>query len=509
MRWFDPPRPATQRSLGAGAGARRVASALTLAVTLASLSACGDAPVAPDLAAEMPATWKEWKAKTATIAPDLGRHWIVEFRVPELTRLAALAEVDNLDLAVATARIAEAEATLDGTRAGLLPSVSGSAEASRSVTPGTQSSFSPPFSARVGDQFQLGVSASWQLDLRGRLRALARADAEALRAARIDREAVRLNLLAAIADDWFRVAAAADRLRIARENVATAERTLQVYRRRLEVGTANALDIAQQESLLASQRAAMPALEIELRQTRNSLVALTGRPPEDLTVRANGLDGVRIPTVAPGLPSALLARRPDVVEAEANLAAASARVEAARAAYLPDITLTGSSGLASAFLRNLLRPDAMASSAAASLAETIFDGGARDADLASARARREELVATYRKSVHSALVDVENALVAVEQNRRREILQRAVVAAARKTQRLTEERLHEGTIDVTTVLEAERTLFAAEDTLVSVRLARLQAVVSLVTALGGGWTKDLSTRPADPADPAEPQVIAP
>lgn len=507
MRRSAIPNRAVARRPGGPSSARRFATGCGLALLLATLSACTDAPVTADLAREMPATWKERPSKETGRPTEIGRDWIAGFRSPELTRLAALAETDGLDLVVASARIAEAEATLASTRSGLAPSVSGSASSSRSVTPGTRSGFSPPFGARVADDFQLGVSASWQLDLRGRLRALARADAESLRAARIDREAVRLNLLAAVADDWFRVAAARDRLRIAAENVATAERTLQVYRRRLEVGTASALDVAQQESLLASLRAAVPALEIELRQTRNSLVALTGRPPEALTIAAPGLDGVRIPVVVPGLPSSLLTRRPDVAEAEASLAAQSARVEAARAAFLPDIGLTGSSGLASAFLRNLLRPDAIASQAAANLAETIFDGGAREADLAGARARHEELIATYRKTVHSALVDVENALVAVEQNRRHEVLQRAVVAAARKTQRLTEERLREGTIDITTVLEAERTLFSAEDTLVNVRLARLQAAVSLITALGGGWSKDAPA--TEPGASSEPQVITP
>jgi len=455
--------------------------------SLLALAGCGETVTAPDVAAELPTTFT---AATEPHAPTLGRDWIASFGAPELTRLAALAEVDNLDIAAASARIAQAEATLAGTRSALGPTLSANATPTRSITPGSRAAANPPFTSNVSDNYQLGVSASWQLDLRGRLRALADADAATARASHVDLEAVRLTTLAAIADDWFLVAATAERLALARESVTTAERTLQVYRRRLEVGTATALDIAEQESLVATQRASIPDLEIQLRQTRNSLVALTGRPPEALAVRANGLSGVRVPTVSAGLPSSLLLRRPDIVEAEATLQSQAARVEAARAAFLPDVTLTASGGFASAFLKNLLRPDAVAASAAASVVETIFDSGARQADLDNARARHTELVATYRKTVHSALTDVENALIAIEQNRRHEALQRAVVEAARKTQRLTEERLREGTIDVTTVLDAERTLFTAEQTLVSVRLARLQAAVSLVTALGGGWTKD-------------------
>lgn len=440
--------------------------------------------MSPDLSAEMPA---RWAAGGDATAPEIGSDWVKGFGSRELERLVALGDADNLDIAAATARIAQAEAELTIARASLAPNVDASASATRTVTPGTRSAWSPPFRANVSDNYQLGLSGSWTIDLNGRLRALAAARGAAVRASRIERDAVRLTTATAIADAWLRVGAARERVRIARESVATAERTLSVYRRRLEVGTATALDLAQQESLVASQRAAIPDLEIEARQTRNALVVLTGRVPEALDPKVASVSGVRVPRISAGVPARLLVRRPDVAVAEADLEAQAANVEAARAAFLPEFSLTGSTGLASAFLKNLLRPDAVASQAAAGLAAPIFDAGTREANLAGARARHEELVAVYRSSVHQALADVENALVALDQNRRHEILQQAVVVAARKAQRLTEDRLAEGTIDVTTVLEAERTLFSAEQTLVTVRLARLRAVVALAGALGGGW----------------------
>ncbi len=438
----------------------------------------------PDVAAEMPAGWA---AGDDTRASEVGSDWVKGFGSRELERLVALGDADNLDIAAAEARIVQAEAALSGARASLGPSVDGSAEASRSVTPGTRTAWSPPFKANVADSWQLGLSGSWTVDLSGRLRALTAAAGASARASRIERDAVRLTTATAIADAWLRVGAAREQVRIARESVTTAERTLTVYKRRLEVGTATALDLAQQESLVAAQRAAIPDLEIEARQTRNALVVLTGRVPEALDPKIATVSGVRVPRIAAGVPSRLLVRRPDVAVAEANLAAQAANVEAARAAFLPQLSLTGSTGLASAFLKNLLRPDAVASQAAAGLTAPIFDSGSRSADLEAARGRHAELVATYRSTVHQALADVENALIAIEQNRRHEQLQQAVVTAARKAQRLTEERLAEGTIDVTTVLEAERTLFSAEQTLVTVRLARLRAVVQLAGALGGGW----------------------
>lgn len=475
-------RNAVSSLLALGRRRRSRRPALTL-VLVAGLAGCGEGVVGPDPASEMPARWREAPSASAR---ETGADWVGRFGSAELSRLVALADLDNLDIAAAQARIAQAEAQATVTRAGLMPTVSGSGEASRSATPGTASSSSPPFHTRVGNSFQLGVGASWQVDLWGRVRANVAAGEASLAASRIDLAAVRLSTATALADAYVQAAAAEDRLRLARQNIALAERTLAAIRRRLDVGTATALDLAQQESVVAGQRATVPDLEITLRQMRNAVVVLTGRAPEAETVRGGGLGRLRLPSVAPGLPSRLLVRRPDVAAAERRLAAAAANVEAARAAFLPEVALTGSGGLASAFLKNLLRADALAASIGASVTETIFDGGAREGNLALARAQHAELAADYRKAVHAALADVENALVAVDQTRRHEVLQEAVVTAARKAQRLTEQQLAEGTVAITTVLDAQRTLFQAEDTRVTVRLARYRAAIALVAAVGGG-----------------------
>jgi len=453
--------------------------------------------LAPDVAREMPAAWSE--APRASAA-ELGRDWVSGFGSAELTRLVGLADLDNLDVAAARARIDQAEAQLAVTASALAPTLTSSGDASRSISPGTLSNTSPPFRSRASNSLQLGLGASWQVDLFGKTRAAMAAGEASLEASRADLEAVRLTVATAIADAYVQLAAAEDRLRLARENVALAERTLAAIRRRFDVGTVTALDVAQQESVVATQRAAVPDLEIAARQTRIALVVLTGRTPETPTVRAGGLGRLRLPAVPPGLPARLLVRRPDLVVAERRLAAAAANVEAARAAFLPDVSLTGSAGLASATLRNLVRPEAFAGSVAAGVGETIFDGGAREGRLALGRAQHAELVADYRKAVHQALADVENALVAVEQNRRHEGLQAAAVTAAQRAQRLTEQRLSEGTIPITTVLDAQRTLFQAEDTLVQVRLARFRAAVSLIAALGGGTS--VAVRTSEPLSTA-------
>jgi len=204
-------------------------------------------------------------------------------------------------------------------------------------------------------------------------------------------------------------------------------------------------------------------------------------------VRGGSLRGIAYPRVTPGLPSELLAQRPDIREAEANLAAANANVANARAQFLPSVTLTAEGGYASAVLKTLFRPESMMYSLAAGLTQPIFEGGRLTGNLDLQKGRQDELLNAYRKSVISAFGDVENALEAVKQTALRERLQAAVVKASREAFNISEERLRGGTIDLISVLQTQQTLFQAEDLLVQARLAHVQAIVSLYQALGGGW----------------------
>jgi len=231
----------------------------------------------------------------------------------------------------------------------------------------------------------------------------------------------------------------------------------------------------------------VPPLELALRQNANALALLTARPPERVTIRGGSLRSVAVPRVTPGLPSELIAQRPDIREAEAALAAASFNVENARAAMLPSITLTGEGGYQSAALRTLMRPESAFFNLAAGLTQPIFDGLRLQGQLDLAKGRQDELLQNYRKSVISGFTDVENALAAIQQNAIRERLQQEAVVASRRAFEISETRLREGTVDLVTVLQTQQTLFQAEDALAQVRLARLQAVISLFQALGGGW----------------------
>jgi NodT family efflux transporter outer membrane factor (OMF) lipoprotein len=276
-------------------------------------------------------------------------------------------------------------------------------------------------------------------------------------------------------------------LRVARENVSSATRILDLIQQRLEAGTASELDTAQQESVVAQQRASIPPLEQQLRQNTYALAVLLGRTPESFNLRGGSNDRIAAPRVTPGLPSDVLTERPDIRQAEALLASANANVESARAAFFPSIRLTGEGGFQSAALRTLFRPESLFYNVAAGLTQPIFDGGTLMGQFDLRRGEQEELLQTYRKTIISAFADVENALVAVQQTARAEQLQREVVRSTRKAFDISEARLREGTIDLVTLLNTQQQLFQAQDALAQARLAHLLAIVSLYQALGGSW----------------------
>jgi len=267
-----------------------------------------------------------------------------------------------------------------------------------------------------------------------------------------------------------------------------AERVLAVVDSRVRNGAVSQLDLARQQAAVLTQRAAIPPLELQERQTLFALAILLGRAPEGFDTTASTLAALSVPRVAPGLPAQLLVRRPDLASAEALLAAANADVVAARAALLPSISLTGSAGLASETLFNFLNAPTAALVLGASLLQPIFNGGRLRAQVDAASSRERELVENYRKAVLAALADVESALAAGGRTTTQELLQEKVAEQARLALKLAEIRYREGADDLLTVLDAQRTLFQADDQLAQIRLARLQASIGLFKALGGGWS---------------------
>ncbi|MFL4978308.1 MAG: efflux transporter outer membrane subunit [Xanthobacteraceae bacterium] len=460
---------------GAAARGRRLRFVLATAL-LPTLGGCLHKELS-DPALDIPLTYRAARGKPHAALPKLD--WWRSFRSPELTALMEEAQIGNLDIAAAVARIIQADAQARIAGAPLLPLIDFDASATRARAPGG------PDRATL----RVALNASYEIDFWGKNRATLRAAEELAVASRYDREVVALSTLAAVANQYFVVLASQDRLRIAQDNLRAAVRVLDAIKQRREVGTASELDVAQQESVVATQRAVLPTLEQLVLQNKNTLAVLIGRAPEYANIRGGSLSRLPLPQVTPGLPSELLTQRPDIREAEAQLASSDANVYAARAAFLPSIQLTGQGGFASNALKNLFSPQAAFYSVAASLTQPIFDGFRLKGLLNQAQGRQEELLQHYRQSVIAAFADVENALVAVQQMAERERRQREVVESSRRAFDLSETRLREGTIDLVTLLNTQATLFQAQDTLAIVRLARFQATVSLFQALGGGWPR--------------------
>jgi NodT family efflux transporter outer membrane factor (OMF) lipoprotein len=326
------------------------------------------------------------------------------------------------------------------------------------------------------------------LDFWGKNRAALYAAEESATASRYNREVVTLTAIVTVANTYFQVLAAQDQLRVTRQNLAAAERILSVIKDRFANGTATQLDVSQQEALVATQRAAIPPLEVTLGQNRAALAVLVGHAPANLSVRGGSTSRISVPRVTPGLPSELLYQRPDIRLAEAQLAASNFSVEQARAAFFPQIQLTGTTGFQSTALASLFTPGAWFYTLTASLTQPIFDGFLLESQLKHAKGAQLQNLQAYRKAVLSAFADVEKALIALQKFTLQERLQAQVVASSRKAFDVAETQLRGGTVNLITVLQTEQTLFNAENTLVQVRLSKLTAASSLFQALGGGWT---------------------
>ena len=453
--------------------------ALTLVV---SLSGC--AIVSPRLEPEVSVAGS-WNESAPADAGAVTPTWWTSFNSPELASLVTEALAGSPDLAIATERVKQAEAQVRVAGASLFPQLNldGGASAHRS---GNTTGAEPAVTDSGGN---IGLTASYELDLWGKNRAGVRAAESSAAASRFDRDTARLTLVSGVATSYFDVLALRTRLGIARENLDIAERVQALVSARARNGAASALDVSRQEATVSSQRAALLPLEQQERQTLAALAVLLGRPPEGFDVTAAGISDLAVPAVDPGLPAELLVRRPDLASAEAQLAASNADVSAARAALLPRITLTGTAGIASGALLSLVSGGTTSAiGIAASLLQPIFDGGRLRGQKAIAESRERELVETYRKAILSAFVDVEQALAAASRQGQQEQLQDEVQTRARESLRLAEVRYRAGADDLLTVLDAQRTLFSAQDQLAQIRLNRLQSAVSLYKALGGGWS---------------------
>jgi NodT family efflux transporter outer membrane factor (OMF) lipoprotein len=395
--------------------------------------------------------------------------------------LIAEAELSNDDLAGAIARVQEADAQARIAGAPLLPSLDLGAAAMRERTN------APGSGPSVFNNFNPQINASYELDFWGKNRALRASGRAAAVASRYDQETVALTVISSVATTYFQALELRDRIQVAQQNLRNGEKILRGFVFEQSVGTATGLDVAQQATAVALLNAAIPPLEEQFRQTVYALAVLIGKTPESIDVTSGTLTELAAPAVVAGLPSQLLARRPDVASAEQQLIAANADITVARAELFPSIELTASGGYASSALSSLVTPGSRIYAVSAGLTQPIFHGGALRGELSYRKARYAELLTSYHKAVLTALANVESALVAVRQTADQQQRQRDAVTKAQRAYEFAQAQMSAGTVNILTVLNTENALFSAQDTLVQVEYSHLQALVDLFTALGGGW----------------------
>jgi NodT family efflux transporter outer membrane factor (OMF) lipoprotein len=438
----------------------------------------GPAYKRPDI--PLPTAWSEAPTDDgAGIWPS--SDWWHGFGSEKLNELIAEARRSNDDLAVAIARIQEADAQARIAGAALLPSLDLNADASRQRAqvagggPATFNSFSPV------------LSANYELDFWGKNRALRAAARATAIASRFDKETVALTVISSVATTYFQALQFRDRLLVARDNLANGQKVLKGLQLQQSAGIATGLDVAQQETAVALLSAAIPPLQQQFRQSVHALAVLIGKTPESIDVDTGTLTGLTTPPVAEGLPSQLLARRPDIAESEQQLISANADITVARAALFPSIQLTGGGGYESSALTSLISPANRIWSISAGLTQPIFHGGALRGQVVFSNAHYRELLSSYHKTVISAFSNVEDALVAAQQTKEQQTRQQEAVNRARRAYQFAQTQMSAGTVNILTVLNTENALFSAQDELVQVQYLHLQSMVDLYTALGGGW----------------------
>jgi NodT family efflux transporter outer membrane factor (OMF) lipoprotein len=418
--------------------------------------------------------------------------WWQGFGSAELSDLIATAQRNNRDLAVAAARVMEAHARTTIQRANLFPQFSLHAQGQRAAAGGVQTASGP--SSFIGNSFGLSLGASYEADVWGLARSNLRSAEESLKSARFAQQGVALTVTANVANLYFSVLALRKRIAIANEEIAAINAILETIKLKVSTGKSSRLDLAQELAQVESAEAELPVLAEQEREARISLAVLLGELPETFEVRAQSPDDMRPPLVTPGLPPDLLVRRPDVAQAEANLASAHANLDAARAAFLPQLALTGNDGFASAVVGALLHGPSVAWDIGGTLLQTVFDGGKLIGQKDLAKGAQRELIASYQSAVLNAYADVENALGQVTNSSLSEGHLIRMIEAAREAFEISQLQYRQGATDFITVLQAQQTLFLAEDQLAQTTLTRMQAVVHLYEALGGGWVESAEDR---------------
>lgn len=451
------------------------------AAVLAALAGCSFAPPDQTPAVPLPTSWKTAAPQAGWINAEAARDWQAGrwwalFEDPTLDALMQRVEIGNQNLAIAVANVAQAQALLRQQQAQLWPTVGASASEQRSG--GERQS--------TGSSANLGLNVSWAPDLWGRLGDAARAQGASVQASEADLAAARLSAQGSLAQAYFSLRELDAEIALMDEIIRGYERSAKITQNRYDAGIAARTDTLQAQSTLDNAHASRVALQRSRALSEHAIALLIGETPAGFTLAAAAWQD-RVPAVPAGVPSELLLRRPDVAAAERSVSAANARIGVARAAYFPQLTLSGSLGAGGSHLADIVSAPRLLWSLGLSLAQYVFDGGQRTAAVDQAIAAHEGATASYRQTALSAMKDVEDQLTTLQTLAEQLERTRAVANASGRIEQQMMNRYQSGLAAYTEVVTVQASALSARRSLMQLQLQRQQAAVSLIQALGGGW----------------------
>jgi multidrug efflux system outer membrane protein len=428
--------------------------------------------------------------------------WWEGFGDTVLTALVETTLQSNADVRIAAARVEQYMGLYGVAKSDFFPKINAGAGATRGqirLTPSGEEA------RPTINQFDVTVSAAWEIDLWGKVRRATEAARADLLGAEEARRAVTVSIVGLVVDSYIQLLALDKQLDVAYRTLASREKSLNLFQQRSAKGDVSELEIAQIESQYWTARARVPALERSIAFQENALSVLLGRNPGPIP-RGSVIDSLQMPRVPENLPSELLEQRPDVRQAEEQLRAANARIGVAKAQYFPSISLTGVFGTASSDLSKLFTPNAQIWNIGGSILQPIFRWGEISGQVTAAEAFQRQMLEEYVRAVQNAFADAEDALVSRSRTQEERDAVAMQVAALRSYERLSRMRYREGVTSYLEVLDAERSLFDTELGYAQAQANLLQTVVGLYRAFGGGWTDWVAWKAELPEDPVETRV---
>jgi len=430
-----------------------------------------------------------FRFEPATAAETANTAWWKQFGDPVLDQLIDTALANNLNVKIAAANVEQALAVITQTRSALFPQVGYSATGQKARVPEEGIVAAIPNYPNPQTAYQTLLTASWEIDLWGRIRRLSESAQASMLATDEARRGVILTLVSAVANSYIALRGLDEQLAIAKRTLGTYGESVRLYQLQFKYGQTSQMTVAQAQSQYETAAAQIPQIESQIAQTENALSVLLGRNPGPVP-RGKSIYDLALPSVPAGVPSTLLERRPDLLQAEQSLIAANAQIGAAKALYFPTISLTGALGSSSTDLSNLFKGPTRVWNYAGQVVGPIFTFGAVSGQVAQSEAAQQAALLNYQLSIQNAFADVDNALVANQKLKEQLAAQERLVVALRDYSRLARLQFDGGYAPYSTVLQAEQSLFPAELTLAAVRASVFTSAANTYKAMGGGWVTE-------------------